>query len=340
MATHGSPYGLRAKANGKTQAVYPGECLVHLVLCLLVLSVLLGCAHTPPSPLAEVTKAHLGTIGVASAPVTPEVDYRTPGQGGKGGAAIGAAKGLGLGALGAVGCLGALGGCAQCVAGCAIVLATPYLTTRYAIDQATEGVAPDTIRAAETAIKTVLAERNHQALAREALFRVATAYTGQTLVLLPDAGPATPSQAPRYQPLAVHGIDTVLEITVQRIALRRPRATGRSSLLSISATDLDPYLTLVVTTRRRVIRTVDGTVLYDQAGEHTRWGATFPDWGANDAQLLRDGLDRLSQEMAEEIVAHVFGVAVPPATEPAAAATEPEPQMPPSSSEAESPSWE
>ena len=336
MATHETPYGLRAKANGRTLSVCCGQCPVHLALCLLVLSVLLGCAHTPPSPLAEATKAHLGTIGVVSAPVTPEVDYRTPGQGGKGGAAIGAAKGLGLGVLGAVGCLGALGGCAECVVGCALAAATPYLTVRYAVDQATEGVAPDTIEAAETAIKAVLTERKHQALARDALFRVATTHTGQKLVLLPDPGPTTSSEAPRYQPLAERGIDTVLEITVQRIALRR--ATGNSSLLRISATDLDPYLTLVVTTRRRLVRTADGTVLYDHAGEHTGQGATFPDWGAKGAQFLQEGLDRLFREIAGEVVAQVFGVAVPPATEPAAPATKPESELPSSSSETESPS--
>jgi len=335
MATHETSQGLRAEANGRTAAVCPGQYAVHLALCLLVLSVLLGCAHTPPSPLAEATKAHLGTIGVVSAPVTPEVDYRTPGRGGKGGAAIGAAKGLGLGVLGAVGCLGVLGRCAECLAACGLAVATPYLTVRYAVDQATEGVAANTIEAAETAVKAVLAERKHQALAREALFRVATLHTNQTLVLLPDPGP---SEAPRYQPLAERGIHAVLEITIQRIALRRPRGTGGSSLLSISATDLNPSLTLVVTTRRRVVRTADGAVLYDHTGEHTGRGATFPDWGAKDAQFLQEGLDQLSREIAEEIVAQVFGVAVPPATEPATPATEPDPQLPSFPSAAERPS--
>jgi hypothetical protein len=224
-------------------------------------------------------------------------------------------------------------------------VATPYLTVRYAVDQATEGVAPDTLETAETAIKAVLAERQHQALAREALFRVATTHTGQALVLLPDPGPATPSEAPRYQLLAAHGIDTILEITAQRIALRRQAATGGRDLLSISATDLNPYLTLVVTTQQRVVRTADGTVLYEYAGEHNGRGGTFTDWGANDAQLLREGLDQLFQEIGREIVAQVFGVAVPTANEPAAPAqpnpdTEPEPQAQPSPGEAESPSQE
>ena len=73
MATHGTPDGLRAAANGRTPAVSPGQGLVHLVLCLLVLVVLLGCAHTPPPPLAAATQAHLGTVGVVAARFTPKM---------------------------------------------------------------------------------------------------------------------------------------------------------------------------------------------------------------------------------------------------------------------------
>ena len=78
MATHGTPDGLRAKANGRTPAAGPGQCPVHLILSLLVLAALLGCAHRPPSPLAEATQAQLGTIGVVAARFAPKVDYRTP----------------------------------------------------------------------------------------------------------------------------------------------------------------------------------------------------------------------------------------------------------------------
>ena len=306
MATHGTSRRWSENVQGSRS------------LCLLAFLILVGCAHRPPSPLAEATQAQLGTIGIVAAPVTPELDYRTPGRGGKGGAAIGAAKGLGLGAAGAVACVGTIGGCVDCVAGCALVLATPYLATRFAMDQAAKGVPADTIAAAETAIKAVLAEQKPQAMARDTLYGVAAARTGQLLVLLPAPGPATPSEAPRYRHLAAQGIDTVLEIAVRRIALRPQRATGGRSLLGSSATGFNPHLTLVVTTQRRVVRTADGTVLYNYAGEHTGRTAPFTDWGANDAQLLRDGLAQLFREIAGEIVSQVFGVAVPPANEPAA----------------------
>ncbi len=164
MATHGTLDGLRAKANGRTPAA--GQCPVHLALSLLVLVVLLGCAHTPPSPLAEATQAQLGTIGVVAAPSPRQVDYRTPGRGGAGGAAIGAAKGAGAGGAGGRWLPGGLDGCGQCVAACAVAVGTPYLAVRYAVDQATEGVPAETIAASETAIQAVLAARNHEAVVR------------------------------------------------------------------------------------------------------------------------------------------------------------------------------
>ena len=343
MATHGTPDGLRAAANGRTPAVSPGQCLVHLVLCLLVLVVLLGCAHTPPPPLAAATQAQLGTVGVVAARFAPEVDYRTPGRGGAGGAAIGTAKGVGLGVLGAAGCFLTYG---TALPACGLAVVSPYLAVRYAVDQATDGVSPDTIAASETAITAVFAERHHPATARDEVVRVAVAQTGQSLVGLPGEGPRSAAETPRYTHLTAHGIDTVIEITLQRLALQsQTRVEGRNSWSIISAADLNPYLTVAVTARTRVLRTADGTVLYDHAREHTGRGATFPDWGANDAQLLRDGLDQLFQEMARAIVAQVFGVAIPPKREPEApAAPSPEqdraPQAQPSARDAERPGQE
>ena len=331
MATHGTLDGLRAAANGRTPAAAPGQCLVHLVLCLLVLVVLLGCAHTPPPPLAAATQAQLGTVGVVAARFAPEVDYRTPGRGGAGGAAIGTAKGLGLGIGGAALCLMTYG---YAVPACGVAVATPYFVVRYAVDQATEGVSADTITAGETAIQAVLVERVHHPVLRDALFQVAAAHTNQPVVLLPGEGPLSAGETTRYTHLTAHGIDTVIEITLQRLALHPP--TGgpllKGSLWSISPTELNPYLTLTVTARTRVLKTSDGTELYGRTGDHSGRGATFTEWGANDAQLLRDGLDQLLREMAGEIVSQVFGVVVPPATTPTAPApptqdTAPEPQM-------------
>lgn len=316
MATRRTPHGWQAKGHQSALAVRPEPSTGRRALGLLVLSGLLlplGCASTPPAPLTEATKAYLGTIGVVAAQIPPDVEYRTPGQGGNGGAAIGAAKGVGLGVLGAAGCMLSYGYVPEA---CVLALATPYFAVRYAVDQATEGVVPETIAAGETAITAAFAARNPQAVVRDEVFRVAAAQTGRPLVLLPGEGPRAAGETLRYTHLTAHGVDTVIEITLQRLALQAPRS-GDGSLWRIRAADLNPYLTLAVTARTRVLRIADDTVLYDHAGERTGRGATFPDWGANDAQLLRDGLEQLLRQMAADIVVQVFGVAGPPATDPA-----------------------
>jgi hypothetical protein len=118
----------------------------------------------------------------------------------------------------------------------------------------------------------------------------------------------------------------VLELAVQQIAFLRIGNPGSGSLWSISAAVLNPWLSLVATTRGRVIKMADGTELCGYTMERTGKAATFTEWGAKDAQLLLEDLDQLTQELAAEILAQVFGVSVPPATVPAAP-NEPEPVM-------------
>ena len=308
MAPHGGTYSLREQATQRTPTVCLGQSPVASALSLLVLMVLCGCAHTAPSPLTDATQAQLGTIAVVAAQFTPEVDYRTPGRGGAGGAAIGTAKGMGLGALAGVVCL--LTGPPEA---CEVAWATPYLAVRYAVDQATVGIAADEIASGETAISAVLADRKHHAFVREQFYRLAAARTRQTLVPLPAEGTPSAAATTSYRQLAALGIDTVIEITLQRVALqsRTSGQGGGGNIWRISAVDLNPYLTLAVTARTRVLKTADGTDLYGHTRDYIGRGATFTDWGANDAQLLREGLEQLLREMAGEIIAEVFGVAPP-----------------------------
>ena len=200
MATHGTHQPSR------DNAASPAQASIRRFLCLLLLLAPLGCAHARPSPLPAATKEQLGTIGVVAAQFTPEVDYRTPGRGGAGGAAIGTAKGLGLGIAGAALCFVSYG---YAWPACGLAIATPYLATRLAMDQARAGVAPSTIEAAESAIKAVLAERSHGPVVRDEAFRLAAAHTGHTFVLLPDPGPTKATETPCYRHLAAEGIDTV-----------------------------------------------------------------------------------------------------------------------------------
>ena len=329
----------RAHENGKS-TLGSGRCPTACsALTLLALLAPLGCAHQPPAPLSAEVQAQLGTIGVVAARFAPEVDYQTPGSGGAAGAAIGAAKGLGLGILGAAGCFLTMGRVPEA---CALGLATPYLAVRYAVDQATQGVSVEEVAASEAAIKTALAERTLPEALRDQVLRVAATQPPRSFVSLPDQGPSQPPETSNYRTLVGQGIDAVLELTVQQIALRPHGGSGSGSVWSLSAADLNPWLALIATTRTRVLKVADGTELYRYTVERREKGATFTEWGANDAQMLRDALERLPQDLAAEIMTQVFGVSVAPPSDPAAptepAAAEPEAPSESSPSDAEGPS--
>jgi hypothetical protein len=341
MATHGAFGRLGENEQGERSGHFGRGPAPRLSVGLLSLLIPLGCAHTPPSPLTEETKEQLGTIGIVSARFAPEVEYRLPGQGGAGGVVAGVAKGVGLGTLGAAGCFLTMGRVPEV---CVVALGTPYFAVRYAVDQGSQGVSADEIAVGEMAIRTVFAARNAQEAVRDHVLPLAAARTGQPVTPLPDLGPATPDATGCYPHLTSHGIDTVLEVTVQRMALepfgRRFNASG--NLWRISEYELNPVLYLAATTRTRVIKTADDTVLFVATIQHSGRGAAFTEWATNDAQLLRDELDQLLPRLAAEIVAQVFGEAVPTASEPAPA-TEPdqgkesESQQEPSPSDEEGP---
>ena len=69
---------------------------------------------------------------------------------------------------------------------------------------------------------------------------------------------------------------------------------------------INPSVRLVVTAQARLIRTHDKKELYIARFEY--WGArmTIPEWASNDAQPVRDGIDRAALALAEQIVDAVF----------------------------------
>jgi hypothetical protein len=168
----------------------------------------------------------------------------------------------------------------------------------------------------------VFAARNSQEAVRDHVLSLAAARTGQPVTPLPDLGPATPAETGSYRHLTPQGIDTILEVTVQRMALEPyvGRAKASGSVWRISADELNPSLYLFATTRTRVIKTVDDSVLFVATRQHEGSAATFTEWAANDAQALRDELDRFFPCLAAEVVTQVFGVSVSPASEPASPA--------------------
>jgi hypothetical protein len=61
-----------------------------------------------------------------------------------------------------------------------------------------------------------------------------------------------------------------------------------------------------MTVQASLIRPVDGTVLYDLTFGYRGGSRKFTDWGANDAQAVREELARGYRSLAEKIVDEVF----------------------------------
>jgi hypothetical protein len=89
-----------------------------------------------------------------------------------------------------------------------------------------------------------------------------------------------------YNALAVKGIQTVLEASVERIALGSKKGGS------------DPPLKLMMDARSRLIRARDGTVVNVARFRHTGFPRRFAEWAADNAALLNreyeDGIRKLA----------------------------------------------
>jgi len=262
-----------------------------------------GCATLRPS---EEIRAKLGTIGVASAQFTPQVNQDTPPRGSAAGAARGALGGLEVGGGGWPG-----------------VLALPVLVPLFAILGAATAPSAEEVEKAEVALKSAFADLKIQDALRDRVFDLARTGTDAPVVLLRGRGPTTLDDKPEYRSEASEGINTVLEVRVLTIVL-----CGRpcGPILNFG----NPTLQLQVTAGARLVRTLDGAELFSRpffqrgrTNKLTGWlvrtldgpaelfsrpffhhGGTdkLAGWAEKDAERLREALTLAAAELAKEIV--------------------------------------
>jgi len=111
--------------------------------------------------------------------------------------------------------------------------------------------------------------------------------------------------------------DVVLEIAVERLEvthttelsvpanMRRDfplRVEGPQRMSVMLSTSSDPPLTLVLTAQARIVRATDGTVLFTR--RFTQIGATrtFTGWSDGDGQMLREGLEGVTEALAAKML--------------------------------------
>jgi len=265
--------------------------VVFLILPLII--GLSGCAiHKPkpkpkpyalPSPPSEAVREKLGTIGVASARFLPKAKMRKPMDKG-----AGAASGAGTGALAPI-VAGVWSGPYGLLLGVALA---PVGAVVGGVVGAVKGVSSEHVKKAEDAINKTISELKIQATMRDYVLRVAQQKTEYHFVDIEGQGPETPESEVDYNFLANRGINTVLEITVPAFGL-----IGRG---------IDSPLAFFMTLQTKLVRTTDGSVLYERKLEYIRGHRTFTNWAANNAKPFIDEFHCCYQSLSEKVVEEVF----------------------------------
>ena len=250
-----------------------------LVVATLV-SLLEGCASTPPPLLSAQDQEPLGTIAVTAARYAPKTRIRGPGQsGGKAGIAIG-----GLGAAAAT--------VASCLNPIAILTCPTMVLTMGAIGATAGGVIGHQINAHVTGSKIEatgpedLDDPRTQTVLRDRVVAHAREKTPLNYVVVEDPAPATPTDKPDYRTLAAGGIDTVVEVALLEVSTEgRP---GRGLWLELNS-------------RIRVVRTSSGAVIGDEIFRYRSDAHPYEKWKDPGGNVFRAALENGYQSIAERI---------------------------------------
>ena len=276
-------------------------------LSIIVLLWQAGCASGPvryllPPPPSEEVRAQLGTIGVVSAHFIPKAEFQMPASGGKAGAGRGAALGAKYTILGGLAIASGSGGAGGGIGELAVIVAAIALAPVGALVGAVGGSGlaepAEKVEEAEGVLKNTLTNLKIQNAMRDYVFEVAQDQTEHTFILLMENGPSTRDEKLSYRSAGSEGIDTVLEISVQAVDLD-------------GAWRVNPPLALIMTVHTRLIRIADDTAIYDSTLEYRSGMRTFTEWAADDAQPLRDELDRAYQILDKKIVDELFLLHLP-----------------------------
>lgn len=190
---------------------------------------------------------------------------------------------------------------------CLVTLAMPYLAVSGAIKGAAKGVPAAEIEEGETALKSALAELNFQKAIQDQVVQTGRDRTGRPFVPLAEQGPTSADEMIGYRSFAGQGIDTVLEIAILNLRLRKssPPEGDRSWDTEVERL-VNPPLALVVTVRTKLVRVADGTEIYSYTSKYTSGTRTFTGWTVSNAQPFREELELAYQNLAKQIVELLF----------------------------------
>ena len=258
---------------------------------LLVLILQLSCAHRAPRPPREEIRKNLGTIGLASGSVQPELSLpkRTSEL------AAEAAKGAGEASGGWLWEAVGSGDSDTCLFG---ILTLPCAACVGSIVGAGKAEPAEELDAeSEEALKNAFEQVNVQEEMRDRILRIARGRTNYTFVNLREQGPSTSDEELDYSSVVSEGIDTVLEISALDAGLA-------------SIAGIHPYLEFFMIVRTRLIRAADGEKVY--AATLTYYSGSmnsYSMWAENNAQPFGEELSTASEDLSEKIVELLFDLA-------------------------------
>ena len=281
--------GPEMEGYSERQNKWPG----HRPLALLCAATLLLQACASPY-IEEKTKASFGRIGLVSASFTPEIEIPkpigTPESGALFGAGVGTLGGLVVGTLVLT---AALSSCIFAPPACPAV--APYIlggaTAGGAVGAAIGSADERTANAAGKFLGPVIEKQ----LVQDALRARVMAYAMQNgvgpLAVIDDPRPSTPLGSPDYRHLSGKGIDTVLEVRLLELNLKK------MGILS------DKYEPRTVA-RARVIRVKDKdqVVLSDQTYGLRGEEAVLDTWGGDNGRRFQAWVKYAYATLAEYIL--------------------------------------
>lgn len=241
--------GSETEGSSERRIKWPGRQSLALLSAATLL--LQACAT---AYIEEETKASFGRIGLVSASFTPEIEIPEPIATLEGGAVIGATSGAAGGALiGGLVLLTALSSCILAPPACPSV--APFIlggaaaggAAGAAIGSADESRA----NAAREALDPVIEKQLIQDALRARVMDYATQHGVGPLAVIDDPRPSTPEESPNYRYLSEKGINTVLEVRLLELNLKK---------LGILSDQYKPE----TVARARVIRVSDNAILSDE----------------------------------------------------------------------------
>lgn len=187
--------------------------------------------------------------------------------------------------------------------GAVLLLLSPVVALGGAIYGAIAAETADKVEAAEAIFKNTLADLKIQETFRDRVLQVARDETRHPFVLLSEGGPTAPGEDVGYSSIVSQGIITILEVSVKKLGL--------------PGVGINPPLPLVMSAGARLVRVDDGEELYTREWVYMSRKREFVEWAANNAQPLREELERASQTLAEQVVDELFLLYVIPQISPA-----------------------